>query len=634
MEYAASRTLDERELRQIAVRVAELLREHPGVEGGVSVRATLSFLEISQAMRLLEGAVTLESVYEAAFSSFGSRLRPRGWREPEEIVKEVLDEVLFGKKIEDGLRLEPRSEDEAETKALRELMRDLMTLSVAHKHGPEVKEEPRTGVFPKDLASLLRERYEEGRRSLPNLTEALVNAIRRSMKSGIFSPNKAIMNLLESLENFNLMRKDDSPGERDRYKFTRGAVSLVGEETTRRILKEDYEDLVDGNTGEEVGENLSREDLSKLLSELQLMQDLLRSGRLASSIETLLRFYGDQFPMLAKVLQKLSPMASSTSQNPWDTRSDDSEELSTLLKILEREKYLEGARELALSTKAYELIFEDVLPEVEHSLMWGEHECLRGAGGDGEVIDIRGYRGSDRFKDIAVGATMRQLVKNRRRQPESRDFRVNQKLPTKSLDIVLAIDSSRSMAPHGKLLYAKKAAVGLALAASRRGDRVGVLSFSDYANDVVEAIGIVDHSFIRLVGELRPLNSTNVEDALKMASRTLARCELGQKHVILITDGVPTSCSELFKSYAYPPYRYYYGSYFRGISIKAAYEQARRCLAEGVTISTICIERDEHVDRDFCINLSRLGKGQSYFLRDEKELPRTTLREYNRARNS
>jgi hypothetical protein len=633
MEDPTPKTFDDQELRAIAVRVAEILREHPGVEGGISVRATLSFLEISQAMRLLEGAVTLDSVYEAAFSSFGSRLKPRGWGDPEEIVREVLDEVLFGKKAQEGLRLQPQSEDEAQARTLRDLMRDLMTLSVAHKHGPNIKEEAKAGVFPKDLASLLRERYEEGRQSLPNLTGALMNAVRQAMRSGVFSPNKAVTNLLDGLENFNLMKKDGSVGEQDRYKFTKGAVNLVGEETARRILKEDYEDLVDQNSGEDIGENLSKEELSKLLNELQNMLDLLQSGRLASSMEMLMRFYGDQFPTLAKVLQKLSPMTSG-SPNSWDSRFDHSEELSALLKILEREKFVETAEGFTLSTKAYELIFEDVLPEVEQALTWGDHESIRGGGGDGEVMDVRRYRTSDRFKDVAFGATMRQLAKHRRRQPESRDFRVNQKLPTKSLGIVLAIDSSRSMAPHGKLLYAKKAAVGLALAATRRGDRVGVLSFSDYANDVVDPAGDVDQGFIRRVAELRPLNSTNVEDALKMASRTLNRYELGQKHIILITDGVPTSCSELFKAYAYPPYRYYYGSYFRGMSIKAAYDQARRCLADEVTVSTICVDRDEHVDRDFCINLSRLGKGQHYFLKDERELPRTTLREYHRARNS
>jgi len=634
MEYPVSKRFDDQELRQIAVRVAEVLREHTGVEGGVSVRATLSFLEISQAIKLLEGDITLQSVYDAAFSSFGSRLRPRGWRDPDEIVKDVLDQVLFGKKIEEGLKLAPQPDNEAEIQTIRELMQDLMTLSVAHKHGPKLKEEEKTGVFPRDLNSLLRERYEQGRQILPKLSGALMNAVRQSMKSGIFFPNKAVMNFLESLENFNLMRRDSSPDAQDRYKFTKGAANLVGEEMARRILKEDYEDLVDKTSGEDVGQSLSREELSQLLNELQLMLDLLRSGRLASSMETLMRFYGDQFPMLSKVLQKLSPITSNTPRGSWDARSSDLEELSTLLKILEREDYVETAEDFTLSTKAYELIFEDVLPEVEQALMWGEHEAVRGGGGDGEIVDIRGYRRSDRFKDMAFGATIRQLVKNRRRQPETRDLRVNEKLPTKSLSIILAIDSSRSMAPHGKLLYAKKAAVGLALAATRRGDRVGVLSFSDYASDVVDTVGSVDQSFIRRIAELRPLNSTNVEDALKLAFRTLNRSGMGQKHVILITDGVPTSCSELFQAYMYPPYRYYFGSYFRGISIKAAYDQVRRSLAEGITTSAIGVDRDEHVDRDFCINLSRLGKGQHYFLKDERELPRTTLREYNRARNS
>jgi uncharacterized protein with von Willebrand factor type A (vWA) domain len=630
-----SRTFSDSQIRQIAAKVAGALRQHESVSGGVSVRATLSFIEVCEAFRLLDGTVTVASVYEAAFSTFGSRLNVRGWRDPDEVLRNVLDRILFDKKVEEGIMLKPQEEDDSA--AIRGLIEDLMALSVSYKHGPEIKRQARSGVYKKDLSALLRERYEEGKRSLPNLSRALMNSVRQAMKNGVFSPSRAVSDLLENLEDFNLLKKDSrrtsQPDEEERYRFTKGAANLVGEEAAHRILGEDYHDLVDDSSGE-IGESLSREQLSKLLGELQVMLDLLHSGRLASSIEALIHFYGDQFPTLSEALKKLSPMTSSTPKNSWETRFDNSEELSTLLKILKREKYFENGQGPTLTTKAYELIFEDILPEVDQSAHWGEHESVRGAGGDGEIIGLRPYRRSDRFRDLSFGATVRQLVKNRRYEPEIKDLRTDLRLPTRSLDVILAIDSSRSMAPHGKLLYAKKAAVGLALAATRRGDRVGVLSFSDYASDVVDPSGGVNQAFIRRIADLRPLNSTNVEDALRLASSTLQRSQMGQKHVILITDGVPTSCTELFHSYQYQPYRYYYGGYFRGMSIKAAYGQARRLVDNGITISTICVERDEHVDRDFCTGLSRLGKCQAYFLKDERDLPKTTLREYHRARNT
>jgi len=203
---------------------------------------------------------------------------------------------------------------------------------------------------------------------------------------------------------------------------------------------------------------------------------------------------------------------------------------------------------------------------------------------------------------------------------------VNKLLPKRSLDIALAIDSSRSMAPHKKLLYAKKAAVGLALAASKIGDRVKVLAFSDFATSIVNVRLKVDKRFLRKITRIRPLNSTNVEAALKKGTEIINnRNAGGQRHIILITDGVSTSCSAFFNSKTYPS---------RITSIKAAYTQAKRCRSEGISISTICIDVDEHIDRDFCLTLSRLGKGRSYFLKDPRKLPNATLHEYSKMKSS
>ena len=332
----------------------------------------------------------------------------------------------------------------------------------------------------------------------------------------------------------------------------------------------------------------------------------------------------------------LTPMAPSTPTEGFEQKPSTSEAFQALTEALRKQQYLEdNGSGLTLSAKAYELVFEDVLPEVEQALTKGEHDALVGKGDEGETVGTRKYRPTDRFRDIAVGATVREMAKHRRRRPETADLRVSQFLPQRSLSVAIAIDSSRSMASSGKLLYAKKAAIGLALAAARKGDRVGVVAFSDVAQDVADITKPVDCQFIKKIAGLRPLNSTNVEDALRK-SRQLLRRRMAddQKHIILVTDGVPTSCMELFETQFYPLHTYYHGNYFRGISTRAAYAEAKRCLAQGITISAICIERDEHVDPDFCQSLSRLGKGQAYFLRDEKDLLRTALQEYRRAKYS
>lgn len=622
--------LEEDQLQQIAVKVATGLRNHPELEGGVSVRATISFLDTLSAMSLLDGAISIQTIYDAAFSAFGGRVRPKGWRKAEDIVKEVLDEVLFGKKrTSSGMELGAKTLDEELMKNLRGMARDLMKLSVAHKYGPNVKGEAKAGVYPKDLSKLLDSGEAES--SLPNLTETLRNTVRQSMQREARDSSEAINDFLESLEKLNLMRRDAA---QDRHKFTRGAVSLVGEKTAKETLKDHFEELVDKDSGEDFGESLSKEELTKLLNELQALSDFMRSSRLLPPVEALMHFYKNQFPTLSKILSELAPTMGQQLKDQSEPQSNLSKALAALIEALVKAKYLEDSPyDLELSDKAYELIFEDVLPEVERALARGEHDALSGSRGEGEIEDIAKYRRGDRFRDIAVGATIRELVKHHRRQPEVEDLRVNQLIPKRSLTITLAIDSSRSMAPHGKLLHAKKAAVGLALAAARKSDRVGVVAFSDLARGILDPTEDVNRWFLKRVSALRPLNSTNVEDALKKSAEVLRRQEDGsQKHIILVTDGVPTSCLSLFNAPAHPRFSYYYGQYSRDVSVNAAYVQARRCTAQDITISTICIERDEHVDKGFCLNLSRLGKGQAYFLNDERDLTQTALREYRRVK--
>lgn len=604
------------------------------MEGGLSVRATLSFLEVLSSLGILDGEISVESVYDAALATFAPRIRPRGLRSAEEIVREVLDEVLLGKKVPRGLRIDLRPGN----RDLSELLRDLMALSVAHRDLPNLKRQPSAGIFLQDLSALLEEK-EKGNASrsyLPTLSEVLRNRFYQPAQLGIKTPSMVGNELLDALERFGLMRHDNAQGREGRHKFTQNSANLVGEETAREILGEYYDELVDKETSDQgaTSYSLSREDLVKILSELQTLLDLQFRGRIPS-LDWLIRSYPNQFPTLAEILERLSSTDSSPESQTLEQYANTSEALTRLLEALKQAGYLESEwRGLRLSVRAYELVFEDVLPEVERAVVYGEHESKRVGAGEGEIVDTRKYRPSDRFQDISMRATMRELVKHHRRNLERGDLRVNQSLPRKSLGITLVVDSSRSMASNGKLMYAKKTAVGLALAAAKKGDRVGVLAFSDYAREVSALTSRIDGFFLRRVAELRPLNSTNVEDALIKASDALTRQELeGQKHIIMVTDGVPTSCNDLLGVYPAQPFGFYYNPYFQRLSQQAALRQAERCRLRDITISAICIDRDQHVDREFCKQLSRIGNGRPYFLRNERDLLRTTLQEYNLVRN-
>ncbi|MCJ7633589.1 VWA domain-containing protein [Candidatus Bathyarchaeota archaeon] len=629
METSGFKTFTSDELHQIATRVSDRLRHHDGIEGGVSVRGSISFLEILEAMSLLKGSITIQDIYDSAFSTFGGRIRSKGLRKVDDILQEVLDEILLGKKP-NNMWLSPQSFDEGLTKNIQNLIHNLLTLSVANEYGPPIKEEPKTGIYTKDLLALLDDKNRKNLPTLNTLTEALRNAVNQSPKNDEYT-SEAIKSFLNNLEKFNLVKQDSSPGKSGKYKFTKGAIGLVGKKTAIEILKDHYEELLDNNSGEDAGKSISREELPNLLNDLQILLDIMRSNRLVHSIESLMHNYKDQLPTLSKVLQELaSVLVSHPFQNPWETSSGISAAFSAILEALQKEQYVENKREgIVLSNKAYEMVFQDVLPEVEKASIRGEHDILTGDGDWGEVIDIRKYRLGDKFRDIAIGATIKEMAKHRRRQPKTEDFRTNKLLSRRSLDLALTIDTSRSMALHGKLLYAKKAAIGLALAAIKKGDNVRLLAFSDFTKNLGNLIGNANRQFLKSVADLMPLNSTNVEDALMKTAKSFKHRQMGgQKHIIIITDGVPTSCAHFFNTQTYPQYSHLFEVDLREISMKAAYIQAQRCLAQGITISAICVDRGEYVNKDFCRNLSKLGKGRAYFLKDEKLILKTTLREY------
>mgnify|MGYP000138418946 CR=1 FL=1 len=125
-----------------------------------------------------------------------------------------------------------------------------------------------------------------------------------------------------------------------------------------------------------------------------------------------------------------------------------------------------------------------------------------------------------------------------------KDLRVFERKRNISLDIVYALDISGSM--HGRKIDAgKKAAVGLALMGTRVGDRVGVVAFNTSVYIISPPTANVRHIAHRIVS-LSPSSGTDIALAVAESVRLLHEYsdpERG-KHIILITDAIPTSGSD------------------------------------------------------------------------------------------
>ena len=167
------------------------------------------------------------------------------------------------------------------------------------------------------------------------------------------------------------------------------------------------------------------------------------------------------------------------------------------------------------------------------------------------------------------------------------------------MDIILVLDLSGTMRQLEKLWCAKESAIALALAATRYGDRVGLVTFSNRAEVVVD----LTRSVYRLTRQAIDLDLhenafTNIGHGLLTAYQLFSRRPKGDasQHIILISDGDATA--------PYPsPQRY-------------ALRQVAQIVRKGITISCICIN-EETADPDLMGKIARIGKGRIFLVEQE-----------------
>jgi len=289
----------ENELRQIAVKVAAALRNHPEVEGGVSVRATMSFLDVLKAIKLMEDTISIQTIYDTAFSTFGGRIRSRDWIKTEDIVHEVLDNVLC------------------------EVMNDKITRV--------------------EGTNMLRAKVGETGFHFSSLMESLEDGIRSER------PDPINQNSVQ-----------------DKTRAPASAMFQVGKEELKKLFKTYYRGLI-GNHSNNILEKINRVELERLLNELEAMFDLIQSSNIVSALESNKHWYRKQFPTLFRAMRKLAPIVSNHNNCELSgINSTIPETINALFEALKIAKYLESeGNDLYLSFKAYDLVFKDVLPQVE-----------------------------------------------------------------------------------------------------------------------------------------------------------------------------------------------------------------------------------------------------------------------------
>ncbi len=243
----------------------------------------------------------------------------------------------------------------------------------------------------------------------------------------------------------------------------------------------------------------------------------------------------------------------------------------------------------------------EVFGRLGRARLGGHRIAPAGAGGE-PTGETRPYEPGDPFAPNLQRSLLNAL---HRRGPGTpvrmalEDFEVDRVEATVSAATALLLDQSSSMFYQGRWPSAKK--VAMALQALIQGqfprDRLVVIGFSDYAAEIrPEDLAAAEPNLWQ--------QGTNMQHALRLARRRLAREPVATRQIIMVTDGDPTAHLEDGVScFSYPPTRR---------TILATLQEVRRCTAAGITINTFMLARSRYL-MEFVDAVARINRGRAFF---------------------
>ena len=299
-----------------------------------------------------------------------------------------------------------------------------------------------------------------------------------------------------------------------------------------------------------------------------------------------------------------------------DDAARDLDALDELARQLERAGYLtrDGDR-LELTPRGSRRIGQKVLDDLFARLRrdaFGGHRLERGGGGGERDETTKPYEFGDPFhldlrRTLANALTREENAPGRRAGPgltlTPADFEVFRTEATTKTSTVLLVDMSRSMLLRGCFVAAKKVAVALdtLIRTQFPRDDLTIIGFAYYAREIrPEALAQLSwHGYEY---------GTNLQHALMLARRILARSHGANKEIVVITDGEPTAHIEDGQvEFNYPPTRR---------TITETLREVQRCTKDGITINTFMLERSKAL-ADFVALVTRLNRGRAFYAEPE-----------------
>ena len=294
-----------------------------------------------------------------------------------------------------------------------------------------------------------------------------------------------------------------------------------------------------------------------------------------------------------------------------DEAADSLTDLKALAKALEEAGYIrqDGDR-WALTPRGARMIGQQALGEIYARLRrqgLGNH-ALPEEGRFGERVDAaKAYEFGDPFH-LHMPRTLRNAID--RDGPgvpvrlDHADFEIYRSERITSTATAMLVDLSWSMALRGSFQAAKKVALALhnLITARYPRDSFHVIGFAAYARELKAP----DLPFLQWDEYVL---GTNMQHALLLAERLLARQGAGSRQIIMISDGEPTAHLHHGRArFAYPPTAETY---------RATLQAVRACTRKGIAINTFMLDADRHL-KAFMDAIARINGGRVFYTSPER----------------
>ena len=217
--------------------------------------------------------------------------------------------------------------------------------------------------------------------------------------------------------------------------------------------------------------------------------------------------------------------------------------------------------------------------------------------------DVRNYRKSDRYRDIAIKKSVKLAIRRGHRKLDEKDLQVYERQSKGENYIVYALDASGSM-KGAKIDACKRAGIALAYKAINEKDKVGLIVFGSEIKTIVKPTN--DFPFlIKNITSARASRETDLVATLRKSLELFPNEDI-TKHLILITDALPTIGKE---------------------PEKETLEEASNAKNKGITISLIGINLNEK-GKKLAEKIVELGEGKLYMIKNLENIDKIVLEDY------